>query len=334
MAQQRAAAASEVHAAQCAREVLAFGNAVDAVVAGVLVAAAESPSVFLGPVQMLVGGTGAGLRAVDGRVRQPGLGIPRPRGLVASDAVPAAARVGVPALPAALAAALASLGSATMLRVAGEAIARARSRSPERAAFIEAFARRGAGVMAEDAIADELTAAAGRASNGALTTEDLESVRPALVGCVERSGEVGGLYFVPWRADGRLDASFTHIVVAADAHGLLAIACYEVSPEGLAVPALGVVAPPFAAPVRRGEVRVRPGEARPAAAPIALRAVGGVVDLAFGLAESAHAEQGLDAVAGALACATTVGAAFGAAPTGQRIAIVRTSDAAAVLGWA
>src|SRR5579872_6420920 len=96
-----AAAASEAHVAHAAREALARGNAVDAVVTGVLVAAAHAAGVLLGPVQVLVGGAGAGLVAVDGRVRQPGLGIPRPRGVVAGADIPAAARVGVPALPAA-----------------------------------------------------------------------------------------------------------------------------------------------------------------------------------------------------------------------------------------
>src|SRR5450432_3699908 len=104
----RAAAGSESHVAQAARDALARGNAGDAVVAGVLMAAAESPGVLLGPVQLLAGGAGAGLIAIDGRVRQPGLDAPRPRGFVSGEPIPEAARVGVPALPAAVATALAS----------------------------------------------------------------------------------------------------------------------------------------------------------------------------------------------------------------------------------
>ena len=91
-----AAGGSEAHVAQAARDAMARGNAVDAVVTAVLLAAAESPGVFLGPVQLLIGGAGAGLQAFDGRVRQPGLGIPRPRGVQAGEAVPAPARIGVP----------------------------------------------------------------------------------------------------------------------------------------------------------------------------------------------------------------------------------------------
>ena len=55
----RAAAASETHVALAAREALVRGNAVDAVVAGVLAAVAEAPGVFLGPLQVLIAGAGA-----------------------------------------------------------------------------------------------------------------------------------------------------------------------------------------------------------------------------------------------------------------------------------
>ncbi len=146
----RAAAGSESHVAQAAREVLERGNAVDAVVAGVLMAAAESPGVLLGPLQFLAGGAGAGLIAIDGRVRQPGLGAPRPRGFQANETIPDAALVGVPFLPAALVTALATLGAATLLRAAGPALAWARANAPERAGLLEAIARRGAPALAEE----------------------------------------------------------------------------------------------------------------------------------------------------------------------------------------
>ena len=129
MSAKRAVGASEGSAGEAAREALAFGNAVDAVVAGVLMAAAETPSVFLGPVQILVGGHGAGLCAVDGRVRQPGLGMTRPRGVPAGEPVPAPAWVGVPALPGALALVVASLGSVRLGRLCQAAASHARERA-------------------------------------------------------------------------------------------------------------------------------------------------------------------------------------------------------------
>jgi hypothetical protein len=330
MAPRRAAGASEPHVAQAARDGLLRGNAVDAVMTGVLVAAAESPSVLLGPLQVLVGGSGAGLRAVDGRVLQPGLGVPRPRGLLAGEPVPPQARVAVPVLPAAVALTLASLGSATQRRVVGAAIERARACSPERARLLEAFARRGAAAFVVDAVASELTAVAGRAVRGLLTLEDLLSARPAMVALEDPVLEPVGMHRVPWRRVPH-DASSTQVVAAVDARGLVAVACYEAPVEGLPVPALGLVAPAFATPVMRGETRVRPGEPCPAAAPIALRLLRGVAHLAIGLAEARDAEASLDVVVHALATGRTMAAAVGMAPSGRPVALVSTREGAQVI---
>lgn len=329
----RAAAASEAHVAQAARDAMPRGNAVDAVVGAVLVAAAEGAGVLLGPLQVLVGGAGAGLKAIDGRVRQPGLGAPRPRGVVAGEQVPPPARVGVPALPAALATVHAALGKATLLRLAGPAVERAKARSPERAAVIEAFARRGAAALTDERVAAELVAVAGRAAGGALTREDLVAVRPAVVACPERSLAAGGVLRVPWgepgAANGGGDA--THVVAAADGNGLVAIACYEAPVDGVSVAPLGLVAPAAAAPVMRGETRVRPGEPRPAAAPIALRARKGVVDLALGVGATAGAESALAAILERLEPDVVIAEALGAA-AGRAIALVWSRDGASAAG--
>jgi gamma-glutamyltranspeptidase/glutathione hydrolase len=303
----------------------------EAVVAGVLVAAAESASVLLGPLQLLVGGPGAGLRAVDGRVRQPGLAVPRPRGLQAGEPVPDSARVGVPALPSAIASMLASLGSVSLQRLAGPAIEYARERSAERGRLLEGFARRGAALLLDQAIASELTAAAGRAAGGLLTRKDLASVRPAIVSCHEGSLASTGFLLVPWRSAASLDGSSTQVVAAADASGLVAIACYEASLDGLAIPALGLIAPAFASPVMRGKPRVRPGVPCSAAAPIALRALGGAADLAIGVAAALDADPSLDAILGAVAGASSIGAVLGAAPSGLPVAVSRAGTASRVV---
>jgi hypothetical protein len=322
----RAAAASEGHVAEAAREVLAAGNAVDAVVAGVLMAAAASPGVLLGPVQVLTGGVGAGLLAIDGRVRQPGLDAPRPRGFLAGEAIPEAARVGVPGLPAALATALASLGSLTLLRAAGPALAWARPRSPERARLLEAIARHGAPAMAEDAVAVELITVAGRAARGLLTPEDLAAARPIVTRCEERLLGASGVLTAPWRSETPCDGATAHVVAAADGRGMVAIACYEVHLDGVAVPALGLLAPRLAAPVLRGQPRVAPGEPRVAAAPIALRARQGLIDLAIGVAASPTADASLDAVLGALDVAPTIAEALAAAGGSRAVALVCARD--------
>jgi hypothetical protein len=340
----KAAAASEAHVAQAARAVLERGSAVDAVVAGVLAAVAESPTVFFGPVQIIVGGGGAGLVAMDGRARQPGRGVQRPRGFLADEPVPAPARVGVSALPATLAAAVASIGTMTLLRVAGPAIASAQVHSPERAAVIESFARRGAQALSENAIAGELLAAAGRAAKGLLTPEDLAEVRPEVMRFDERRIGRGGILSVPWcafacesdsaDAGSYRDASSTHVVAAVDAHGMVAVACYEAPFEGLAVPSLGLVLPLRATPVMRGQPRVSPGEALAAAAPIALRARRGVVDVAIGIAAATDAERSLQSVAERLDALPTVSEAIAEVRSGRAVALVRTSDLARVIASA
>lgn len=326
----RAAAGSEAHVAQAARDAVEHGNAVDAVVTAVLVAAAESPSVLLGPVQLLVGGAGAGLMAIDGRVRQPGLGVPRPRGVVAGATVPLPARVGVPGLPAALAIALASLGSISMSKAAGPAVERARARSAERGATLRSLARRGAAAMTDDAIADELTAVAGRAAGGTITREDLNALRPGVITCEDPGDE--GIVYVPWASAGA-DASTTHVVAAADARGRVAVACYEAPLDGLPVPHLGLVLPAFASPVMRGETRVRPGEPCPCSAPIALRARKGLVDLAMGVAETSDAEAALATILARLDPTTPVAEAVRSV-SGRAVAVVRTRETALAIASA
>jgi hypothetical protein len=197
---------------------------------------------------------------------------------------------------------------------------------------IEMVGRRGAAALLDDAFAVELLAVAGRAAGGTLTRKDLAAVRPVMASCDERALP-GGMLLVPWRTVPASDGSSSHVVAAVDTMGLAAIACYEAPLEGLSVPALGLVAPLFAAPVRRGEARVRPGEPRPAAAPVALRAQGGRVDLALGVAETADAEGALDAVIERLD-APNVAGALTAARAGRVVALVRTRESALVVASA
>jgi hypothetical protein len=186
--------------------------------------------------------------------------------------------------------------------------------------------------MTDDGIAGELAAVAGRAAGGSLTSEDLDAVRPAVISCDERSLAPAGILRVPW-GEATPEGATTHVVAAADGRGLVAIACYEVPVDGVVVPALGLVAPAFAAPVMRGAPRVRPGEPRPAPAPIAMRARGGVVDVAVGLAQAEGAQAALELLLAWLDDAAAFREALAAAP-GRAVALVRTGDAAAVVASA
>ncbi len=324
----RAAAASESHVAHAAREVLTGGgNAVDAVMAGVLAAAASGPGVFLGPLQVLVAGAGAGLIAADGRLRQPGLHGVRPRGALAGLAIPAPGRVAVPALPATLATVLASFGTATLRKLATPAIRDAKAAGAKhRAAVLDLFSRRGAPALGDDLISTALLAVAGRAAGGLLTIDDLGEVRPEIASVVESTLRPAMWLQAPWRTEG-LTASLVHVVAAADHKGQVCIACYESPEDGLPIPELGLIAPASAEPVLRGQPRVRPGEPRPAAAPIAVRVRKGLADLAFGLALTPHPD--LLPLLAKLDELPLISDALAGAP-GKPVAVVRTREAALV----
>jgi gamma-glutamyltranspeptidase/glutathione hydrolase len=280
--------------------VLRRGNAVDAVVAGVFAACGGVSSVLMGPVQLLVGGEGFGLHAIDGRVQQPGRGLARPRGFLSDDAVPMPARVGAPALPAALATALASFGKTPLARVLGPAIDLARASSKPRMEVLQRIAEAGPRALTRARIAGELVLAAGRGAGGLLSERDLEDLRPRVVEARVTRALEARLVTVPWGAEAvrtvgaeGLPATTTRVVVAMDAHGQIAVACYEAASEGLPIEALGLTAPAFAVPVRRGQTRVPPGEPCLAAAPIALKEWNGALDLGAGASGEPDAEKTL-----------------------------------------
>jgi hypothetical protein len=218
----------------------------------------------------------------------------------------------------------------TLTRAAGRAIEAARALSPERAAVIELVARHGAAGLAHDAVALDLIAVAGRSSGGALTRDDLVAVRPAVVSCDRNEA---GVTLVPWRVSSSPDASNTHVVAAIDSRGLAAVACYDDPLEGVAVETLGLVAPLVAAPVMRGRTRARPGDPRPASAPIALRQRLGVIELALGVALAQQGDRTLAALLQATDAAT-LAEALRTSRAGSAVAIVRRTDAVVVISSA
>ena len=294
---QRAVACPSPDIDAAAEEILRKGNAVDAAIGAVFAAAALSPGVLLGPVQLLVGGGGAGLRAFDGRVRQPGIGAPRPRGFTTEEEVPASARIGAPWLPATLAAALATAGTSTISQVLGPAVALAKG--TPRAEILARFAARGPRALEERPLSSELLVVAGRPNGGLLTADDLASPRPevakaqttSLAGpppdsmraaaLAKAGGNVRVLVTLPWAhlEDGAptvpsgLDEGAiggARAAIAVDRNGTFAIACWDEGLDGQFIEELGLRAPYAAEPVRRGQARIRPGDTRPASAPIAL----------------------------------------------------------------
>lgn len=284
----RAAVASSGEVEAVAEEILRKGSAVDAVIAGVFAACAASPVVLLGPVQILVGGAGTGLRAVDGRVRQPGLGAPRPRGFLPGEEIPDAARVGVPWLPAVLAATLAASGSATLAQVMAPALSMAKG--TPRGEVLAKIASRGPRALEERPLGAELLATCGRASGGLLTADDLASPRPEVLTASRTAISADrALATLPWAhvEDGAavlpagVSAGSARAVAAVDRFGAFAVACWDEGADGIMLGDLGFRAPFFAEPVRRGQTRVRPGEARPASAPVAMIVRGAAIEVTF-----------------------------------------------------
>lgn len=336
----RATHATFAPAREAAEALLLKGNAVDAVVAGVFAAAATEPSVLLGPVQLLFGGGGAGHQAVSGRLLQSGKGIERPRGFRGGDRVPDAARVAVPALPAALVAALATAGQASLSQVVGPAVELARG-TPRRAVLAE-VARLGPRAMSEGTLAEELVHAANRVAGGTLTREDLDDVRVAVERCALEPAEVGadgeprGLLTVPWgtRAvlpsadEGGLDARNVHAVLAVDRNGLFALAVFEVHLDVLPVPELGLAAPLVAEPGRRGTPRVRPGTVLPAAFPAGLVERRGAFELGLVVVQSPTGE----ADARALLARALSGERPAASSSGRMLAVAQSGDHASAFG--
>ncbi len=261
-------------------------NAVDAVVAGVLIAAARSSGVAMGSVQISVGGPGTGFHAVDGRVRQPGFGVARPRGFEDAREVPAAARVAVPTFAPALAGVLGTFGTWTCTQVATLAMPHAAG-SP-RTAWLKLFAHRGGSLLVGTAIGEYMQSAGGRLAGGVVTADDLarattevHALSPALI-----EGETW-LHTAPWGEPGEENLAHAHVVAAVDGRGTFAVATFEDRQDGVYVEDLGMHLPGLAVPVMRGVPRVRPGEVLGSRAPQGIVVRDGVSCMALGLARGA-----------------------------------------------
>lgn len=277
---------SQPAAVEAAEAQLAAGqDAIGAAVAGFFAAAGQFPGVLMGPSCLVVAHVGMGARAFDGRLRQPGLGAKRPRGLSATEAASPAARVAAPTSIAALLVALrygrgASLSS---LLSAGVSAARQAGAS-RRAELLEHVQRLGAAALSEPAVMRPLVHRAGFSEGGALTAADLAAAPQ--VDYPARA--VDCRYEAPWRAeagsvDERVEEDWPEFerrqeaLGVADASGGVAALCYDHAASGLVIDELELVLPLAAVPVRRGQKRVTPGQALPAPVPVAVELTAGGV---------------------------------------------------------
>ncbi|HWP04398.1 MAG TPA: hypothetical protein VNN72_01590 [Polyangiaceae bacterium] len=248
-------------------------SAVAAVVGGFFAAAGAHPDVLLGPLTLVVAGVGSGGRAFDGRLRQPGLGVRRPRGFVTEN-VPVASRVALPTGVAALTVALAYDQRATLTSVAKVGAREATAAgAPERSRLLARIASVGPAALAESAFVRPLLHLASPSEGGLLSPADFVATEDVALEAHARVLRGTTFLEAPW-AEAKPDAvapgGERHGICAVDANGVFAVLCYEQVGAGLDVPALGLVAALGAVPVRRGTPRVSPGARIPAFAPVAI----------------------------------------------------------------
>jgi hypothetical protein len=288
MRQDAVAVASESTAEEAAQAYLrAGGDAIGAVIAGFFAVAGHVPGVLFGPLSLLTAQVGAGARAFDGRQKQPGLELRRPRGLGPDETPADAARVAVPGGIAALLVALRYSQSVSLGKVLSPGIALAKQAGCERRAeVLEQIQRLGPAALAAPSIARPLIHRAGPSEGGGLGTADLTAIseidHPARV--------LGSSRVVPWK-DERLDAQRVSDsewaasearqqgLCARDARGGLAALCYDHASMGFLVEELELLLPFSAIPARRGVTRVAPGSFLPAPAPLAIEVSAGAVPI-------------------------------------------------------
>jgi len=260
------------------------GTVAEALIAGFLAASAVRPGVLWAPLQALIAGPGTFARAFDGRARQPGLGLPRPRGVVAQGSIPAAAHVAAPASLGALALLHAYDATLSFQKLARPALEEAKgSGAKERRAVLTKVARLGPAALRAPAVLRPLLAVAGRTEGGLLSEQDLAEVRPesALPREVPLGGERSALVS-PWPAP-QEPGRPVEVIVAADGRGVIGVLGYAPDDEGILVPELGLTLNRDAVVVRRGIPRVAPGEVLPTAAPLAVALSSKLAFMALGV---------------------------------------------------
>lgn len=313
MATRAAAASTHAPAAEAATRAFlvepgeAPATAIDAVLAGVLALALRHAAVLLSSGTILLGGTGEGLLAIDGRARQPGRSAPRPRGFTDATAVPDAAKIAAPLLPAALTLAHAGRGVRTRTALLSVALAASRDTHVDEARIesLRAFGREGGAILRGGAIRDALLAAGARSVGGALTREDLDALRAELTQAKSETIGVRTWSRAPFPLDAAPPGELA-IVAACDTHGALAIASILIPTFTLALPDVGLAAPLLAQPVLRGVTREAAGAPIPLAAAIGLARSGDAVDLAIGVGGGADVERAFNDVARAASESTSI----------------------------
>jgi len=275
------ALASDPVAAEAAEDFLmTHGSAVGAVLSGFFAAAGAYAGTLWGPVSILVGGTGVGGRAFDGRLLQPGAGLKRPRGFVEGEEIPPAAFATATTAVAAALVAHAYDGGQKLASIVKPGVQRAKqSGADARAELLSRVRAAGAGALADPRFVRELVKVAGPVEGGMLGPQDFD-VSSVLIDmpAAEAARADQQILTVPWEGEPTEISPALgrgHAILAIDVRGVAAGVCFRRVSDGLAVPALELEIPLCAIPVRRGVTRTPPGTRLNAPAPMAITVAGG-----------------------------------------------------------
>lgn len=264
MSQRCIVAASDDVALQAAEEAVASGHSpLGVAVSSYLALVGNYPGVLWGPLAMLVHGLGVS-RVFDGRLRQPGVGVKRPRGFTQTDTIPGAATVPaaqvVPALFVALSydderrySELFKTGLATAKRVG----------APRRAALLTRIKELGARAFMDPAVHRPLLHAGSVSEGGLLGVKDFEPPVSIDLPTLQQPGPEGQSKVVfPWEAAASSSGEPGYIA-ALDRRGVGVLLRYERATQGEVVDEWELLLPRAASPVRRGVTRLRPGQPLP-----------------------------------------------------------------------
>ena len=266
MTQRCIVTASDDVALEAAEEAVSSGHSpLGVVVSSYLALAGHYPGVLWGPLGVLVHGLGVS-RCFDGRMRQPGVGVKRPRGYTSAEAIPAAATIPAAQVVPALFVALSYDDERrySELFKAGLAAAK-RAGASRRAALLTRIKELGARAFMDPALHRPLLHSGSAAEGGLLGVKDFEppvSIDVPTEQTTDADGQVRVEF--PWSPAAEpapgLEPGF---IAALDRRGVGVLLRYERAVQGEPVDEWELLLPRAASPVLRGVARTRPGQELP-----------------------------------------------------------------------
>jgi len=246
------------------------GTALDAALAAYFATAGATTWGLFAPVTILVAGHGTGVRAIDGRARQPGQGIDRPVRYNDEEAVPPFAWAAAPATAAAISLAASMFGSQTLTSLAriGARIARKHG-AKARATQIERLGASKAWVMQDKSLLAEIAERVPRFEGALLQPADLAIEGAEVLACDPTEFMANQpVSRPPWHdPQGPVRARALHL---ASDRGTLAGVVSEAPVRFIPLFDGEVDLPGLAVPMLKGVPRLRPGSPLPMAAPLAV----------------------------------------------------------------